>query len=218
MAPHIHGPTLFPSIRERFQQAAKLAERLTRKEHFSLAFSACHHGAGTTTVALNFAAAMADGGKRVVLVEASFSRPQLREVLKLGPGPGSEEFLHGEASLDSVLQEHPGQPGLSVLAAGSRRPNPSTLLKQDSLARAMAQLTKSFDVVIFDTAPLIYYPNTIAISTQVDGIILVIEVERESREVVTHANNILKSAEVSLLGAVLNKKRFYIPEWIYRLL
>lgn len=161
---------------------------------------------------------MADGGKRVALVEASFSRPQLREALKLDPGPGSKEFLLGEASLDSVLQDHPGQPGLSILAADSRRPNPSTLLKQDSLARAVAQLTKSFDVVIFDTAPLICYADTIAISTQVDGVVLVVEVERESWEVATHANNILKSAEVSLLGAVLNRRRFYIPEWIYRLL
>lgn len=210
---------LFPTIRDQFHQAAKLAERLANKDRFALAFTACRHGAGTSTIAANFAAAFVETvSSSLVLVEANFRAPTFRETFALAPGPGLVELLAGEAELGCVVHNHPELAGVSIVPAGTLVADPSALLTKSRLRRAMTQLRESFDVVLLDTAPLIAYPDTLAIGGEVDGVALVVEADGESQEVVSRATDIMRSAGVALIGVILNRRRYFIPRWLYRLL
>ena len=77
-------------------------------------------------------------------------------------------------------------------------------------------LGKEFDWVIFDGAPLDNYPDSAILARRVDGVVMVVQAEYKSAEVAIRAKEELEQAGAKILGAVLNRRRLVIPEFIYR--
>ena len=73
-----------------------------------------------------------------------------------------------------------------------------------------------FDLIIIDTPPATLFPDGLALVRQVDGVVLVFEAERTRWPVTLSVKkNILKNGG-KILGVVFNKRRFYIPQWLYK--
>ena len=94
--------------------------------------------------------------------------------------------------------------------------SPAQLLTVASLHSIILALLSLYDWIIIDSPPATSYPDVATIAAASGGAILVIEAENTRQEVVEEAKRVLDVAGVDLLGAVLNRRRFHIPEFLYR--
>jgi Mrp family chromosome partitioning ATPase len=129
--------------------AGALLAQLPAMRSRVLLFTALHPGAGTTTVLLNLAIALARQGKqRLVVVDANPQQPAVAERLGLPQVPGLAEVLTGAVSLQDVLQET-GQANLLALTAGNSR-GVRGPLGGEAIRALLRQLRERFDLVLFD--------------------------------------------------------------------
>lgn len=161
---------------------------------------------GKTTVACNLALAAAQGGKCVLLVDANFRRPTLHKLFKQIPADGLSNILISQGSFDSLVV-HTDVPNLDVLGCGPIPPNPVVLLGSDSFKTFIEKVTASYDQVIIDTAPVLHASDAVVIATVVDGVVLTIRANQNSRGVARRALSLLTDVNAHLFGAVLNAAR-----------
>ncbi len=159
-------------------------------------------GEGKSTVAVNLAITLAEGGHRVTIVEADLRRPRVTRYLGLVDGAGLTSILSGAADLDDVLQSY-GDGRLSVLAAGSIPPNPSELLSSSRLAGLVDELRARNDFVIVDTPPLLPVSDGSAVAVVMDGVLLAARHGKTRREELEQAAAVLARIGAKTLGVVL---------------
>ena len=161
---------------------------------------------GKSTTAVNLAIALAEAGKRVVLVEADLRRPRVARYLDLEGGLGLTDVLAGQASIWEVLQDW-GASGLSVLPSGSSAPNPSELLGSANMVKLLDELRAGFDTVLIDTPPLLPVTDAAVAAVHADGALLVARHRRTTRAQLTRAVDALNSVDARVLGCVFNMVR-----------
>jgi Mrp family chromosome partitioning ATPase len=179
-----------------------------------LGLTSCDCGEGVSTVAAQLAGAAASAGLgRVLLVDANLARPAAHRFFGLGPRPGLVEVLLDGAVPADVIQAS-GLPSLSVLAAGR------LVQAQEALALggALQALKPDFELVVVDLPECRSGPLAARLAAQLDGVLLVIEAEGPRPEAVEREKELLVQAGAPLLGAVLNKRRQYLPRWLERYL
>lgn len=161
---------------------------------------------GKTTVACNLAMVLAQGGRRVLLVDANLSRPALHKVFDGVKPHGLSNILVGDGALSGCVCKT-NLPQLDVVGSGPMPPNPVDLLTgqywRDFLRDAIAQ----YDQVLIDTPPVLLTGEAGVLATTVDGVILVVRANRNSRGVARRACNLLADVNAHLFGAVLNAAR-----------
>ncbi len=157
---------------------------------------------GKSTTAINIALALAEAGHNVALVDGDMRRPSLNKYLDLVGSVGFSTVLSGAASLPEVLQETK-YPRLTVLAAGPTPPNPSELLGSQAAKKVLSELRARYDYVIIDSAPLLAVTDGAILSTNSDGVLMVVRHGQTKRDHVSHAARILEDVGAPLLGAVL---------------
>lgn len=183
-----------------------------------IAFTSANHGEGTSTMALNFSLAFAlNSIRKAVLIDAHIGSPSLHEAFGVTGENGFMELLTGEKSLDEVLVKDRLSP-LSFVPAGAGVENPIPLYESPALAAVFKALRERFDVILLDVGPILRYPDMVVLMSKVDGVILVLQAESTKWEVAQHAKSCLERANVPVLGAILNRKEYFIPNMIYRLL
>ena len=79
-------------------------------------------------------------------------------------------------------------------------------------------LKNKFDFILIDSSPAITSPDSIAISRFTDGVVLIVEAERTRKQVVENVKNKIVRNGGNILGVIFNKRKFYIPEFMYQLL
>lgn len=183
-----------------------------------IAFASANHGEGTSTMALNFSLAFAlNSIQKVVLVDGHVGAPVLHESFGVTRENGLMELLKGEKRLDEVLIRDSFSP-LCFIPAGGVVENPIPFYESPACVAVFRELREKFDIIIFDMAPIVRYPDMVVLTSKVDGVILVLQAESTKWEVAQYAKRCLERANVSILGAILNRKEYFIPELIYRLL
>jgi len=177
------------------------------------------HGEGTTTIARSLAACLAENfGQRVVLVEANQRSPCLAHVCGLTPGPGLSAVLAGTASLESALRVS-GPAGKILVLPACLPPSLNTATLPATAWRDLAaELFFYADALVLDLAPLLPYPDSLAISRALDGVALVMRAGLTKRADSARAIEALKRTSVPVLGAVLNRERRYVPRFLERML
>ncbi|MBI4692941.1 MAG: CpsD/CapB family tyrosine-protein kinase [Gammaproteobacteria bacterium] len=207
----------FPGeVDDQFLRGTRVLERLAGNERFALAVSSCYPGAGTSSVACSLARALAKvANHRVCLVEANVRTPGFAAAYGLNEAPGFCEFMTETCSLDAAVQVPTTDP-VSVVTAGLRQAGNPWACSQAQLARGVQALRERFDIVLFDTSPLLAYSDTATLAGHLDGLILVLEAERDNFEVARLAVETAAEAGAKTLAAVLNKKPLYIPQWLYK--
>jgi polysaccharide biosynthesis transport protein len=160
---------------------------------------------GKTTVAVNLAIALAQGGEQVILVDADLRRPQVAELMGLNPQVGLSNVLVNAAHLDNALQ--PWRDGLSlrVLTSGEVPPNPSEMLGSQRMKELRDALLQRATVVVFDSPPILPVTDAAILSNLTDGALLVVRAGKTKRDALTSSAEALRHVGAHVLGLALNR-------------
>jgi succinoglycan biosynthesis transport protein ExoP len=180
--------------------------QLLNAEHpiTSLTITSTIKGEGKSTVAVYLAKTASAVGKRVLLVDANMRFPQLHTYLGLSNRKGLSNTLSSDLSLNEAIQRLPDDDNLFVLTAGTLPPDPITLLSSKKMPYLMEQFLALFDLVIYDTPPLMDVADAHLLASQTDGTVLIVKVEKTDRGLVRKALDQLNLAEFKVLGVVAN--------------
>lgn len=159
-------------------------------------------GEGKTTTAINLAAALAEAGNRVCLVETDLRRPTLARSLGLVGDVGFTTVLIGKTPVESVLQ-NAGR-NLAVLTSGPLPPNPSELLLSEQAKALIASIAEQVDFVILDTPPLLPVADGAEMAIVADATVLVHRAGKTTHDQVQRAVQVLAKVDRHPVGAILN--------------
>ncbi|MFZ9739121.1 MAG: polysaccharide biosynthesis tyrosine autokinase, partial [Prochlorotrichaceae cyanobacterium] len=168
----------------------------------SVAISSSLPGDGKSTTSLYLAQAAAAMGQRVLIVDADMRRPQLHSRLGLSNMKGLSNILASGLSADDVIQL--ADANLSILTAGQIPPDPTKLLSSHRMASLVEQFENSFDLVIYDTPPLLGLADATLLAAHTDGLVLVVGLGKTDRSAFDNVLDHLKLSAVPLLGLVAN--------------
>ena len=212
------GPELLRDPRSPFSEsfrALRTSMRLssTSRQSKLITITSCQPAEGKSTVAVNMAAVLAQGGKRVALVDTDMRRPSVYKRLNIEGGKGLSEVLTGYYPLDQVTHTHGSLPTLDVIPSGTVPPLPADLLASDQMAELVQQLRERYDYVIFDTPPILSVTDPAIIAAQSDGMVLVIRQGVCTRGMLTRASEMLRDLDVKVYGFVFNGVDASLPEY-----
>lgn len=168
--------------------------------------SACPQD-GKSLTSINLAYALAEAGNRVILIDADMRRPSISKKLGLRHAPGLSNYLTGEETRvahSAILDEN-----LSVITSGDIPPNPSELLGSEKMKETLDLFAEHFDYVIVDLPPVNSVSDSLAVSSFVSGMIVVLKHGYTRRGDVDEAIRQLKFANARIFGFVYNG---YVPE------
>ncbi len=159
---------------------------------------------GKTTTASNLAIAMAQAGNRVIIMDADLRKPQVHKVFKLSKGPGLTDALLNDTPPAFFLRETT-IPNLQVMTCGSIPPNPAELLGSQPMQELIQSLVAESDLLIIDAPPLLAVTDAQILSSQVQGVLMVVNSRQTSRSMVANGAANLQQVGARLLGVVLNE-------------
>lgn len=161
---------------------------------------------GKTTIACNLAVVLAQGGRRVLLVDANLRKPRLHTLFEKVPTTGLSNALIGAARLSDIATPS-GLQGLDIVGSGPTPPNPAELLGGEPFRAFLQEASKGYDHVILDSAPVLLANDAAVLATLVDGVILTLRANQNSKGVARRASAILADVRAHVFGAVLNAAR-----------
>jgi capsular exopolysaccharide synthesis family protein len=181
-------------------------------------FAAVDHGNGCSQIAASVAGTLAQNSPGAVcLVEGNFRSPALPKMLGTTNYHGLTDALLEPGSIRSFMKPVWNE-NLWLISSGPIATDSPNLLSSERMRARSGELRKEFDFVIVDAPPISRYADAIALGNLSDGVVLVLEAESTRREAARIAVENLRSSGIPVLGAVLNKRTFPIPERIYNLL
>jgi polysaccharide biosynthesis transport protein len=162
-------------------------------------------GEGKTTIASNLAAIYAQGGKRVLLVDADLRRPSIHSALGLPNRLGLTTLFRDSVKTEQVWKYwNDAARGMHVITSGSLPANPAELLGSDRMLHLMSELRQKADVIIFDGPPMLVADAQI-IAALMDGVILVLQPGKSPSDEARSTLEQLKRSGANVLGVVFNR-------------
>ncbi|MBP7149504.1 MAG: polysaccharide biosynthesis tyrosine autokinase [Acidobacteria bacterium] len=170
-----------------------------------LMLTSCLPGEGKTTTTINLAVALAQLGRRVLVVDTDLRRPRCHHVLGNSSARGVSTYLSGMDALDDLVQAT-RLDRVFLLPAGPVPPNPAELLDAERFHQLVRELRerREFDHVLFDSPPLLSVVDPLLIGRAVDGAVLVVRSGVTSRDSGRLGVEKLSAGMVKLLGVALN--------------
>ncbi len=158
---------------------------------------------GKSFVSANFAAVLAAGGKRVLLIDADLRKGHLHKYFGKDRGPGLSELVTGQNTLETVLNVNVLE-GLDFLSTGQLPPNPAEVLASDQLRRLLADLCGRYDLVVMDTAPILPVSDAHTLAAQAGTVLLVARAYQSSVGDLVESTKRLQQAGAQVRGIVFN--------------
>ncbi len=209
-------PMLPPGVLSYYESVGKQIEvALGATTTRMLAFSAPVRGEGTSTVLAQFAEMLSRRGERVLVVDGNPRHPTLHRYFAAAESPGLAEVVDGSASRESSVHAT-GLPNLSLIPLGRCADRSHAERITEQLGEVVASFGAQYDYVLVDTdfigSPF-FSPSAVG---QGDGVVLVIRAAKTNRQVATRACDTVRVIGGRILGVVLNRREFPIPDFLYR--
>jgi Mrp family chromosome partitioning ATPase len=195
---------------------AKVGTAIGGQESRTVVLTSARSGEGATSIAREFALAVAESSERqVLLIDANPTESGLHRQLQLPERPALQEVarhnLEVSAAIHQLTPRNLHLARLSLHQAGA-----GAMLDAAPLDGLFAQLRASFNEIIIDAPPVNASSTGMVLAKRSDGIILVLAAERTRAPVVEQAKRVIEAHEARLLGVVMNRRRHHIPGLIYR--
>ncbi len=169
----------------------------------SLVIGSVAPGEGKSFTSANLAITMAQQKSKTLLIDADLRRGVLHNSFNCAKKPGLTNYLTGVVPLESILNET-YIPNLSLITAGSMIPNPSELLGSPRMQKFIEGISQRYDLIIFDTPPLLAASDAVVLGTLVDGICMIVMAGKTKRNEVMRKMEMFQHVQAKVLGIVLN--------------
>jgi len=163
-------------------------------------------GEGKSTTTANLAIVFAQQGKTVLLVDADLRKPTVHYTFKLTNTTGLTSILTNQTELMEAVNKT-DESNLFVLPSGPIPPNPSELLGSKSMQYFMERALEEFDLIIFDTPPVLAVTDAQILGNLCQGSVLVVSSGKTEKENLLKTKELLTATNGRLLGVVLNNKK-----------
>lgn len=163
---------------------------------------------GKSTVSANLAVVFSQNNAKVLFIDADMRKPTVHNTFGVKNAVGLSTFLTAQSTLNQSIQPTEVA-NLDVMTAGPIPPNPSELLNSIGFDDMLEQLKEYYDLIIFDSPPVLSVTDSQIISSKVDGIVLVIDKQDNNKANVKEARDLVTISENSkLLGIVFNNDEY----------
>jgi Mrp family chromosome partitioning ATPase len=175
---------------------------------------------GKTNTITNLALVCAQEGLQTLLVSSDLRKPYLSNYFGIPEKPGLSDIVMGSCSLEEGIRRfsdmvlggmgvdevvsHPGLSHLALLPSGSSSVNPAEILNSPEFDKILDQMKNMFDVILFDSPPVLPVADASILSKRVDGVVLCYEVGRTSRHALLRVKQQLEGVGAHFIGIVLN--------------
>lgn len=179
-------------------------------------FIGSREGEGASTLACEFGRLTAGKlHKSVLILDADRTNPKQHLFFGITPRYGWDDMLRGETVVDKVLYQV-NQSTLYLSPVSPKAFITNHALDTVKIGDFLKTLIELFDLVIVDTPPATSSPDGIAISRNVSGVVLVVEAEKTRWPVAENAKDTIEKNGGKILGAVFNKRRCHMPDFVYK--
>ncbi len=202
-----------------FRERLLLAANEVSRGHYLIGVMSCSRCEGVSTVAANLASSlseMGDGG--VLLVDANSHDPSIHRIFKTGLSPGLLDVLvtgQTDDGGDGIIHQ---AAGLDFLTAGGANGSSRKPPNPEHLVRFLQMAKQDYRFIVVDLPALDEDGSVVRLAGSCDGLVLVVETERLRWEAVSKARQQLQQWNTNVLGVLLNKRRYPVPNWIYAVL
>ena len=181
--------------------------------HFASALS----GEGTSTILINLANfVMGDNSpNNILFIDGNFENPVFHLAFDLPPLPGLSEILKKEANLSQAVHRLESS-SVYIMTCGNTLLGNHISLESRALLDLVKALRQNFEIIIFDSPPLLCSSISIEWANAADVSFMVIETNRNQWEVARKAQNLLENNNCKVGGVVLNRVQYSIPRWLYK--
>lgn len=162
-------------------------------------------GEGKSMTTANIAAVYAQQGKSVLLIDADLRKPTVHYTFRLDNLKGLSNILVNEASLEEAIHTSTVD-NLDIISSGPIPPNPSELLGSKRMQALIQKASSVYDIILFDTPPVLAVTDAQILANFVDGTILVVRSKNTELEAALKAKEALTQAKAKILGTVLNDR------------
>lgn len=180
----------------------------------SLMVTSTGPGEGKSTTVANLAVVFAQQGKRVLLVDADLRKPTVHYTFNQTNTFGLTSVLTKQMTLEKAVSDTE-EKNLYVLTSGPIPPNPAELLSSRAMEQFFHDTQDLFDIILFDTPPVLAVTDAQILANKCEGTILVVSSGKTEKELVVKAKELLDSAQSKLLGVVLNNKKLQNNNYYY---
>lgn len=172
-------------------------------------------GDGSSNTSVNLAVAMAqEAWRSILLIDADLRHPSLHEAFTLPIGKGLYDYLGDESVAAPQLNKI--KDNLHLLTTGSFGLNSAGLLDSTRFDDLLHDMEARFNHVIIDCPPVTVFSETRVVANKARGVVLVLNAGKTRKNVAITAKQVLQESNAQILGVVLNRRQFYIPEWLYK--
>lgn len=178
-------------------------------------FAATESGTGNSWMCARVAETLAAQGRGAVcVVDCNLRSPGLHQQFGVENHHGLSDALNGSGAIHQYV--HRWSRNLWLLSCGGSAEGEAAKLGSDRMRSRLAELRTSFEYILIDVAPLSSCNDALILGGLSDGVVLTLKANSSRRESARQALHELQSANVRVLGAVLNQRTFPIPESVYK--
>ena len=159
---------------------------------------------GKTFITVNFAAVLAQSGRRVLVIDADLRRGRLHTYFSIEVGEGVTDVVRREASYDSVIRKT-DIAGLDYISRGAHAPNSAETLLHARFGEMVEQLSKRYDCVLIDTPPILAVTDAAIVGRHVGTSLLVIKSATHRMSEIEDAVRRMAAADIELQGVLFNQ-------------
>lgn len=170
----------------------------------SLAITSSMPSEAKSSTCINLATALAQAGKRVLLLDADLRKPTIHQRFKLDNSQGLSNYLTHQAEIYDVVQDTV-IPGVSVITAGPQSPNPAELLSSERLNELFKLAPTEFDIIILDTPPTMGLADSLILSNRTSATVMVAAYGQSRKRALTDSMKRLRQAHANVIGVVFTK-------------
>jgi capsular exopolysaccharide synthesis family protein len=170
-------------------------------------------GEGKSTVSSNLATALAQRGRRTLLVDADLRCSSIHRHWGLSKDPGLSTMLMTSSMDYYRCQPIAELPGLHVVPSGLRPDRPAEMLSSNTMQELIENWRKDYDTIIVDTPPLLPFADALTLTSRADGVILVTRSGVSRQKALSRAIEVLTRSRANVLGFVFNAVRH--PEYYH---
>lgn len=162
-------------------------------------------GVGKSTTIVNLGVTLAQGGKRVLLVDCDLRRPQIHRFFDLPSEPGLTNGLLSGSDWRIHVIDKTSVENLSVMPAGVLPPNPAEFLGSNRFQAFMREVVAAYDFVLFDVPPIVAFTDAALVAARVDAVFMILELGGSRLPLLKRALELLANVQAKVRGAIINK-------------